>query len=140
MNIEAYTIEIKTKLSELLHADMPVVDGPLEFAKNTQVAKNFVYVHDVMFDYEPHNTPLTYDLPSTFIIGVHAEKKPVGGNVHLREARHVLADLWRTLGSLKVGKHQVLRQSISRTLTDDPAAVAYEITITVRITEYESCK
>ena len=141
MNLTSYTEDIKVHLSSLGISGVTVVDGPLEFALNTQNAKTFMYVHEGTGEVERHSNEKKYDMVIQWTIGLHLEKGArQGENQHLAQARQYLSRIWYSLSGLRIGKFQLMRQSWRRVLTDDPSAVVYEISLLHETTEYEACK
>jgi hypothetical protein len=134
-NIEA----IKTYLSGFL--TLPVVDGPPDFAENTQAARSFVSVHDQQFETELSNServPVS-TIPIVFIVQV--ERATADRQIHhLRVARDNFDALWIALAGYKPNGWQLLRTGGGRLESDNASMVRYEIRAELIVTEYNSCQ
>jgi hypothetical protein len=142
MNLQSYISDIKTALSNVGDDPLPVVDGPVGFALNSQgKISQFICVSETEIGYERYNGERTYSGPIGIVIEIHVEKAAHDNlNRHLTRARNAFDDVWRAISGVTIAHYPLIREGGSRTETDDPSAVTYRITCVLETTEYESCQ
>jgi hypothetical protein len=139
MNLTSYISDLKSYLATIPDA-LPVVEGPVEFALNTQSHKNFVSVHETTIGYEPLNSTRTYSSLIGIVIQIHTEKAPADiQQKHLTKARSYFDVIWRALSGFDIAGYQLIREQGERLTTDNATEVTYQITCNLDTTEYETC-
>jgi hypothetical protein len=142
MNLNSYISDLKLHLQTALGSAIPVVDGPVSFAKNTQGPKSFVCVSEGRIGYESYSSPKRYAAPIDLNISINVEKSKARNATvasHVEIAREWFALTWAALSGLKLSNFQVLRVEGERMTTDDPSEVEFVIRCTLETTEYETC-
>ena len=141
MTLDDYIQAIKTYLSGVGSDPLPVVDGPLLFAKNSQgIVSQFVCVSETEIPYQLYNTRKVFSSNIGILIQIHVEKAGTKDNAHLTRARNAFEAIWQSIGGFMVSGFDLTRESGRRLDTDDASMVEYEIACTLEVTEYESCQ
>jgi hypothetical protein len=141
MTLDDYIQAIKTHLSGVGNDPLPVVDGPLEFAKNSQgIVSQFVCVAETEIPYQRYNTEKVFSSNTGILIQIHVEKGATRDNAHLTRARNAFDAIWRSIGGYTVNGFSLIREGGRRLKIDDASMVEYEISCILEITEYEQCQ
>lgn len=139
MSLSAYMADFRTALAECLRKEdpnpLPVVEGPIAFALNSQRETQFVAVSETTIGYEPSDSLTMYKMPIEIQIGIHVEAGQVKGTMrHLIRARQSFDAIWKCLGGMRSSHFQVIRDGAERLETDDASSVDYVITATLHVT------
>jgi hypothetical protein len=134
-NIQA----IKTYLSGFL--TIPVVDGPPDFALNSQALKTFASVHDQPFDTELSNSERVPISTIPIVFTIQVERATADRQInHLKVARDNFDALWNGLAGYTPNGWQLVRRGGGRIESDDASTVRYEIRTELIVTEYPTCQ
>lgn len=138
--IHGYIESLKSSLRNLGQNPAPVIDGPVDFALNSQYERaEFICVSEgEMTITEFLESAVMYKFQIPIEIGIRVERSPADNeNKHITRARMLFDDVWQALGGLLVSGFQIIRQSGRREPSDESNAVVYTINCTLNTTEDE---